>query len=304
MDELDAARDGKAFSRIGFALFLMIAVTFVLQYGAFLLFGRMETQTGELTWQWYAVLLLSQYVVAMPAAWLVLRPLPKTQTGNQRLDARRFLVIIPICVFLMYAGSLAGNIVFSMIESISHKEIPNILEGILSKSDVWASLAVFGVAAPVFEELFFRKLLIGRLNVYGEKIAVFVSALIFSLIHGNFTQVFYAFGLGMAFGYIYVKTGRIIYTIVIHVAINILGGVVTPIALEDRGILASAYFIFMFGMVIAGLVLFVKNKSNIRYSGAEKEPRDWKRKAFLNAGMISFFAACAVMFALDTCSAF
>ena len=303
MDELDAAPDGKVFSRIGFALFLMIAVTFVLQSGAFLLFGSMENEKGELTWQWYAALLLSQYVIAMPIAWLVLRPLPKAGTGNRRLDARRFLAIIPICVFLMYAGSLAGNIVFSVIESISHKEITNVLEGILSKSDVWVSLAVFGVAAPVFEELFFRKLLIGRLNVYGEKIAVFVSALIFSLIHGNFTQVFYAFGLGMAFGYIYVKTGRIIYTVAIHMAINVLGGVVTPIALEDGGALAYVYFLFMFGMVVAGLVLFVTNKRNIRYSGAQKEPRDWKRKAFLNAGMISFFAACAVMFALDTISA-
>ena len=89
--------------------------------------------------------------------------------------------------------------------------------------------AVFvGVILPIFEEILFRKILCNKLLALGEAYAIIVSATIFGLIHGNFYQFAYAFLLGALFALIYVKTGKIIYSTIYHIAINLLGAVVTP----------------------------------------------------------------------------
>ena len=56
---------------------------------------------------------------------------------------------------------------------------------------------------------------------------IFFSALAFGLMHANFYQFFYAFALGLVLGYVYYKTGRIWYSVVLHAAINFVGSVLT-----------------------------------------------------------------------------
>lgn len=54
----------------------------------------------------------------------------------------------------------------------------------------------------------------------------------FGAFHLNLYQFFYAFFLGAVFGYIYVKTGRLRYTIALHATVNFLGGVAVPALLR------------------------------------------------------------------------
>ena len=49
--------------------------------------------------------------------------------------------------------------------------------------------------------------------------------LFFALFHGNFYQFFYALLLGMVFAWLYSSTGRIRYNIMLHMLINLMGGV-------------------------------------------------------------------------------
>ena len=66
-----------------------------------------------------------------------------------------------------------------------------------------------------------------RLIKYGEFIAIFTSGLMFGLFHGNFQQFFFAFALGLLFAFVYARTGRIRYTIGLHMAINMTTSVIT-----------------------------------------------------------------------------
>ena len=77
---------------------------------------------------------------------------------------------------------------------------------------------------------------------FGEKPAVILSGLAFGLIHGNLTQFFYAFGLGIAFGYIFVKTGKVKYPIILHMIINFLGSVVSVLVL-NAGMIATGLYV-------------------------------------------------------------
>jgi hypothetical protein len=114
--------------------------------------------------------------------------------------------------------------------------------------------------------------------------------------------VFYAFGLGLAFGYIYIHTNRIGYTIALHMIINFLGGVIAPLVMNAGMIYVSVYGMLMLAGVIVGIIQFNKYRKQIGFSDelVMGRPIAWKKLAFLNAGMIVFFAACAAMFALNT----
>ena len=70
------------------------------------------------------------------------------------------------------------------------------------------------VVTPIFEELVFRKLFIDRVHIYGEGMAILASGLLYALYQGDFTRFFFSIGLGAFFAYIYIRTGKIWYTII------------------------------------------------------------------------------------------
>ena len=81
------------------------------------------------------------------------------------------------------------------------------------------------VIAPVFEEFIFRGAVLNALKPYGKGVAIFTSAFMFGIMHGNFSQVFYAPALGIVLGYIATVTDSIFPTTVMHAIFNSISGV-------------------------------------------------------------------------------
>lgn len=77
-----------------------------------------------------------------------------------------------------------------------------------------------GMVAPLAEEMVFRGAVLRTLNeVLGHRlrwVAIAVSALLFAVVHGNMAQGFGAFVLGLALGWMYVRTGSIVPGVVFH----------------------------------------------------------------------------------------
>jgi uncharacterized protein len=286
---------------VGFSMFLMIILTAGLQITAGMLFPE-SLKNGD-SWVRYSLMLVPQYFIAMPAACFLLRLIPKTGIKKKSLQAVQFIKILLICYAILYAGSLTANAATKIISNIAGKEMHNTVVEMVTGSDILASLLIVGIAAPVVEELFYRKLIIGRLRRYGDNAAVITSGLIFGLVHGNFSQFFYAFGLGLAFGYIYVKTAKLSYTIVLHIFINIVSGIAGPLVQKSGGAAAQLYGAVLMGMAIAGFVLFIVNKSRIRFAEGVCKLKKWPSAFYLNPGMILFFIACAALFIINTAAA-
>ena len=184
-------------------------------------------------------------------------------------------------------------------------------------------VVVMVILAPIFEELIFRKLMLDRISKYGEKMAIFFTALAFGLLHQNLFQFFYAFGVGLVFGYIYMRTGRIRYSIILHAIINFMGAVIAPYILKlidiekltnissevapeealnlvleilPEFLIYTLYSNILFGIIIAGLVLFIIQLRKLKWQHSELElPKDKVFKtAQLNAGVILYVAICTV----------
>jgi membrane protease YdiL (CAAX protease family) len=168
-------------------------------------------------------------------------------------------------------------------------------------------------AAPVMEEFVFRRCLIDRLSPYGEKAALVTSALLFALFHETVNQVFYAFLLGLVLGYVYLKTGRLRITVVLHMLVNSLSMVVLPALLtaalraspgmnaervqlisvirEPGVIVLLVYFTVLFVLTLLGAVLFFYGVRERDLSEDGIRGRD----VISSWGMVLFFAVSAGM---------
>ncbi len=307
----------KQFSRLGFGVLTILLSASVFQavaaVAAVLVWPDEGTRPGWLMW---AATFAPMYLLAVPLGLLVMRKAPATPRQQHPMTAKEFVTAGLISVFLMYAGNIIGSVILTVIQAVAGTTAENPLLTYAMDDNLLLRVLVMVVIAPVIEEYIFRKQLIDRMNAYGEKLAVVTSALIFGLFHGNLSQFFYAFALGLVFGYVYLRTGRLRYSAALHMFINFLGSVVAPAVLASVDVDAVSsldfvdfealaaylvtlvplmvYGLVMFGLVIAGLVLFCLNVRKTSFDPApmELERSERFKTAFLNPGMILFAILC------------
>ncbi len=89
------------------------------------------------------------------------------------------------------------------------------------------------IMAPIFEEMWFRGMVMESLRPYGNGFAIFISAILFGLTHSNFAQFFYATALGIFLGYIAVSTRSIITTTIMHAMFNSISGLMVLLSANE-----------------------------------------------------------------------
>ena len=93
---------------------------------------------------------------------------------------------------------------------------------------VW--IFTLSIMPAIVEEFAFRVVVLGSLRRYSDTFAIFASATLFGLVHGNFIQIPFAFMIGLVFAYITINTGSVIPAICIHFLNNFNSCVMTLIA--------------------------------------------------------------------------
>lgn len=178
----------------------------------------------------YMVLAMApMYVVAFPVLWLMCKRREAVKLPQHKLGAGNYMIFLMMCFGVMIIGNIVGIVINLIIGIIKGSPVINSVDLMLNSSSLWANILIVGICAPIFEELMFRKLIVDRMVRYGEATAIVVSGLMFGLFHGNFTQFFYATALGMLFAFIYVKTGKLRYTILTHFIINMSSTLLVPV---------------------------------------------------------------------------
>lgn len=79
---------------------------------------------------------------------------------------------------------------------------------------------VLAILPAVCEEVLCRCLGTGLLKNFHPWTAIFVSAAAFGLMHSTLQQIPFAFVLGLVLGFVYVKTGNLLYPILLHFVNN------------------------------------------------------------------------------------
>ena len=255
------------------------------------------------------------YVTAFPLAYFMLRSLPSVTPIGEKLRAREFLCAVCICEALMLVGNYISAALLSVFErAMGGTSLQNPVETSVESQPMWMTVAFSVILAPILEELFFRGVICKKLLALGEGYAIVLSAAFFALCHGNFFQLFYAFIIGCFFALIYVKTGKLIYSTLLHVIVNFLGTVVVTWVLElsdydslmSEGFAAVSenlisvavlllYETFIFGISVFGLVVLVKNRKKITLDAGLLPPPKGRavQCVLLNGGVAAAIAVFA-----------
>lgn len=318
----------RRFSAVGFALVTFFGVTFLLQMVISIVLTLLFPDWAETSWAVLLASVLPQYAVALPLCLLVFRAIPAEAPQAVSLPAKKLLIFLPVSIFLMYAGNFAGLGVTGLLQLITGRSSANPVMTLLDLDSPLLVALLTVIVAPLVEELVFRKLIIDRLRRFGGALAIVFSAAMFGLFHGNLSQLFYAFALGLLLGYVYLRTGRLIWSILLHAFINFLGSVLAPMVLNLseqvaegaditaamqngelmpmlvyglRSLLIMGYSSLLICCFVIGLALFFIHIKKLRFAPAE-EPLEKGRRfsaAFVNPGVMAFFLLCLTSIVLS-----
>lgn len=126
----------------------------------------------------------------------------------------------------VYGAMIVGGMITTLLGGEGNSQNQATIELIMTKPVGVFMIPILCIVGPVVEELVFRAALQGGLNKLKipRLICVFVAGTLFGLIHvmdaGDFVQLPSYLLAGLAFGFLYYKSGNIYIPIGVHVMIN------------------------------------------------------------------------------------
>ncbi|WP_149732459.1 CPBP family intramembrane glutamic endopeptidase [Methanobrevibacter millerae] len=295
--------DKRFFSRIGISYLVMAILAIIFQtILAHIVSGYNPSYLKD-----YNVLTIissfSNYILVLPIFVYMMGKLESDRLEKKSLGVKKYFEYVCITITLMWIGNLAGTIITTLIGFKLGNGIVNPVEQVIENSSIYINVIIISIIAPIFEEYMFRKMLIDRTIKYGAKLSILLSALLFALYHGNLSQFFYAFMLGGFFAYVYIKTGKIIYPITLHLIINLFGSVIatafsnamenvmaaaTMANMADIAIVAAYLLVFIVAIIIGVYTLIDNYKIELNDDKQEIYLEKPFRTVILNFGMICF----------------
>ena len=176
----------------------------------------------------------------------------------------------------------------------------NRLAGMNSFEIYLLMVLVSAVLPAVVEELIFRGAILRGFVRYGPVVAVIVSSVLFSLFHLNPLQTVYQFALGVVLALVVLKTGKLIYAIILHFINNFVIITYTYIAGTSEipvtwniwtGLLTVTLLIV--GVLAISFVL--RNLKNERQENANEQEQKQEREKLFSVDSIGVFIVIALL---------
>ncbi len=334
----------KTAAGIGWRYFVFTIIVMVAQFGFAFFIGMLmgifpKAEWLQGSWVQFMTIIIPTYCIAFPLLALLLKKMPKVEIPKKKMSVWKIALAVlmgaGICGIGMVLGTVTETLILLPFGGSSTDA--NALAELMIGSDAFWRILTVGILAPIVEEFIFRKLLIDRVIKYGEFVAVMLSGLMFGLFHGNFNQFFFATGLGMLYAFIYARTGKVWYTIILHAVVNLTSSVVT-VALASKVLsnidvvnkiseLASTDFnaymeyamqpevsgiimwlavyglwmMFLALCALAGIILMIVFRKKFKLKSTEVPMKKGKlfANSFFNWGMILFILGCMSIFVIN-----
>ena len=147
--------------------------------------------------------------------------------------------------------SILGNFdleVTSFNYSVEHTPLAYLI-------DIFSSV----ILAPIAEELIYRGVVLRCTAKVSQRFAIFFSAFIFGIMHGNPYQFLLGFLNGIILAMITIKTGSLIPAMICHAANNTVSAIPQLIEYFDEDMWYIADIILMVVFFIAGIIVFAQS---------------------------------------------
>lgn len=208
-------------------------------------------------------------------------------------------VVLPLLLF-GFAGTFIANYISAILNlALTPFKLTTDLDSAYGSMN-WIEFLLFAISVSIIpalvEEFAFRGIVMGKLRKYGDSFAIFLSAILFGMMHGNIAQIPFAFMVGLILGFIAVKANSLLPAIIVHFFNNFISVLFTTISenkLFSDDIANIIYIAIMLIIIILAIIsihLLSKDKSFFKIND-NTEQLTFKEKlsaGFGNVGTIFF----------------
>jgi membrane protease YdiL (CAAX protease family) len=213
-------------SLLGWILFIMALCVQLVGPLLLWLISRLFPTLAQAPWYLPLSSILLPMLLGYPLFFLLIRRIPAPAFPHRRrMPPKEFLSALVTAFGLSYLMNILTQLFAGWFSRQTGYMPQNPLLGL--ETGLPAPLLLFLTvgAAPVLEELTFRGMVLPRLRQWGELFGIVCTALLFALYHGNLSQFFYSFAVGLVLGYA-ASRYSLRYSIALHVCLNLPGALV------------------------------------------------------------------------------
>ena len=192
-----------------------------------------------------------------------------------------FVLLILAGFMLCIGANYLSIYITELIEAVGFS-LQDVEYAIPTTSAGWVIYFIeIAVVPPLCEEFAIRGVVMQPLRKYGETFAILMSALVFAAMHGNLTQVPFAYLAGVVIGYAVCKTNSLWTGIVIHFLNNAFS-VVTEYLVENVSDVFYQNVVYYFSLGLIASLGIIAAVALVRSKGASLKPAKVQTK--LTAG--------------------
>ena len=212
---------------------------------------------------------------------------------ENRMTPFVFFCVLSFCM----GAQMVNSLWISLLEVILNQfgmSAMNILESVSGDSDTFSMFLYASILAPIAEEILFRGFCVRSLRPFGKRFAIFGSAILFGLFHGNLLQTPYAILMGLVLGYVTVEYS-IGWAVLLHMFNNlVLADLLTRLTASWSDMAYSILNLILFGgfALVSLVILIVKRKEIRAYNRSEWMDRRCLKCFFTNTGILALTAIC------------
>ncbi len=205
---------------------VIIFNTLIFNVGAIVIRAVLESLFGEAVWTEMTRVLYScgipivSEVISIVLGIKLLKLNFKPMFTRDNYSGGTVAKLITLSLGLQTAASF---IVAILAEILSSFGLKGETADLSATTSLPANLVMYFYACllgPVLEELLYRGVILQSMRKYNERFAIFLSAIIFGLMHQNYQQAILGFLVGVPLAIVTIKSGSIVPAIFTHIFLN------------------------------------------------------------------------------------
>ncbi len=210
-----------------FALILPILVSLVFSMIANVIAGARGIEAGVITDNmWFMTAYSIVSILCYAGIYLVYNKIQKIdfKAINLKFNLKwhTYLIMIVVGVISLFGIQYFISIIDDLLISLGYNMASTSINP-TSWGTFFLSVFVLAILPAIGEELIFRGIILNGLRTRFNDIAsIFISAILFALMHQNLQQLIYPFLLGSIMAWAVVRSGSLISSVIIHFTNNFL----------------------------------------------------------------------------------
>lgn len=214
---------------------------------------------------------------------------------QRKMSGKVFFCLLSLCI----GAQMVNTLWLTGLETLMNlfdRSVLTMLESVSGSTDTLSMFLYASVAAPITEELIFRGYILRALRPYGKRFAIWGSALLFGLFHGNLLQTPYAILVGLVLGYVTVEYS-ISWAVGIHVFNNfVLAELMTRLTANLPPMVLEMLNLCLFGgFLVVSVCILIANRWDVQaYRHGEWMDRRVLKCFFTNSGILVLSAMMVV----------